>query len=82
MKVSVVQRVQYTSCIFVEGDRIRRGPGMAVQVCGRDATKSDPSRTGLEKHSLSQIYSEKIDLAEEEADTDCMKRFIKLKVWM
>uniref|UniRef100_A0AAF5PTF3 LysM domain-containing protein n=1 Tax=Wuchereria bancrofti TaxID=6293 RepID=A0AAF5PTF3_WUCBA len=54
------------------GDRIRRGPGMAVQVCGRAATRSDTSRTALEKHRVS--------LAEDETNTDCMKRFIKLKV--
>uniref|UniRef100_A0A0R3RHT4 LysM domain-containing protein n=1 Tax=Elaeophora elaphi TaxID=1147741 RepID=A0A0R3RHT4_9BILA len=56
-----------------EGGRIRRGPGMAVQVYGRSATISDPSRTALEKHSKSE---EEV----EEADADCMKRFIKLKV--
>ncbi|VDO21440.1 unnamed protein product [Brugia timori] len=54
------------------GDRIRRGPGMAVQVCGPAATRSDNSRTALEKHRIS--------LAEDETNTDCMKRFIKLKV--
>ncbi|VDN82391.1 unnamed protein product [Brugia pahangi] len=54
------------------GDRIRRGPGMAVQVCGPTATLSDISRTALEKHRIS--------LAEDETNTDCMKRFIKLKV--
>ncbi|KAM3716990.1 Oxidation resistance protein [Dirofilaria immitis] len=64
-----------------EGDRIQRGPGMAVKIGGRVTTKSDPSRTVLKKHSGSQIYSKKIDSLEvEEADTDCMKRFIKLKV--
>uniref|UniRef100_A0A8R1Y2N7 Oxidation resistance protein 1 n=1 Tax=Onchocerca volvulus TaxID=6282 RepID=A0A8R1Y2N7_ONCVO len=77
-----------------EGGRIQRGPGMAVQVCSgvatksdpsrtvlEIATKSDPSRTVLENYSVSQIYSKKIDSPGiEEMDTDCMKRFIKLKV--
>ncbi|OZC08265.1 hypothetical protein X798_04744 [Onchocerca flexuosa] len=64
-----------------EGGRIQRGPGMAVQVCSGVVTKSNPSRTVLEKYGVSQIYSKKIDLpGVEETDTDCMKRFIKLKV--
>ncbi|CAG9536116.1 unnamed protein product [Cercopithifilaria johnstoni] len=62
-----------------EGGRIRRGPGMAVQVGGRAATISDLSKTELEIQSVSQICSKEVDLAEE-TDTDCMKRFIKLKV--
>uniref|UniRef100_A0A1I7VUS0 LysM domain-containing protein n=1 Tax=Loa loa TaxID=7209 RepID=A0A1I7VUS0_LOALO len=64
-----------------ERGRIQRGPGVAVQVCGRADTSSDPSTTVLGKHSVSQVYSEKRDLVEaEEADTDTMKRFVKLKV--
>lgn len=59
-------------------ERIQRGPGMAVQVCSQIATISDSSRTELQ-HSTSEICSKKVDLVEE-ADTDCMKRFIKLKV--
>ncbi|VDK77962.1 unnamed protein product [Litomosoides sigmodontis] len=62
-------------------ERIQRGPGMAVQVCSRRATVSDASTTGLQKHSASESCSKKVDLVEvEEADTDSMKRFIKLKV--
>ncbi|VDO26484.1 unnamed protein product [Onchocerca flexuosa] len=62
-----------------EGGRIQRGPGMAVQVCSGVVTKSNPSRTVLEKYGVSQIYSKKIDLpGVEETDTDCMKRFINV----
>uniref|UniRef100_A0A915PYZ1 LysM domain-containing protein n=1 Tax=Setaria digitata TaxID=48799 RepID=A0A915PYZ1_9BILA len=64
-----------------EIDRIRRGPGTAVQICGRTAARADPSSFTLEKHRESQTYSENTNLTNiEEADTDCLKRFIKLKV--
>ncbi|KAL3985769.1 LysM domain family protein [Acanthocheilonema viteae] len=63
-----------------ERSGIPRGPGMAVQVCGRAAMTSEPSKTELEKQNVSKICSKEVDLAEEEADTDCMKKFIKLKV--
>lgn len=53
---------------------------MAVQVYSGATAISDLSKTEVGKHNVSEIYPKKADFEIEEADTDCTKRFIKLKV--
>lgn len=66
---------------FAEADGIRHGPGTAIQVHGRSATRLDPSSTlAFAKSSASRAYSGETNSLDTEIDTDSLKKFIKLKV--